>query len=237
MKRALDLFCGAGGATKGLQRTGFHVTGVDLYPQPRYCGDVFIQGDATTFKFSSTHEFVGGSMDHYPELCDRCGLCWDRHFDFIWASPLCQKHSSLAALHPEREYACFIAETRNILIASGVPWVMENVIGAPLHQPIMLCGSSFGLNVRRHRLFESNFPLRSLACRHHEQPAPIDVSGTGARRIGPRMDGKGGNSRKPLNLAEAQSAMGIDWMNRLEISQAIPPAYSKFIGRQVMVMI
>ncbi len=84
--RALDLFCGAGGATKGLQRAGFHVTGVDIKPQPRYCGDEFIQGDAV-------------------EFCDEHG----HEFDFIWASPLCQRYSSLAALHPSVEYACFIS--------------------------------------------------------------------------------------------------------------------------------
>lgn len=210
MKRALDLFCGAGGATKGLQRAGFHVTGVDIKPQPRYCGDIFIQGDATN-----------------PPVDLRL-------FDFIWASPLCQKHTTLRALHSDREYACFISETRALLIASGVPFVIENVPGSPLNWPRLLCGSAFGLNVRRHRLFESSFPMSTRSCRHKEQPAPIDVSGSGSRRRNPRADGKGGDSRKPLNLAEAQTAIGIDWMNRLEIAQAIPPAYSEFIGRQVM---
>ncbi len=160
-----------------------------------------------------------------------------RRFDFIWASPPCQKHTTLKALHPEREYACFIGATRQLLSAVKVPYIIENVPGAPLLRPVMLCGSSFGLNVRRHRLFESNFHLSGAECRHAYQPRPIDVSGTGSRRRVPRADGKGGDSRKPLNLAEAQAAIGIDWMNRLEIAQAIPPAYSEFIGRQALAYI
>lgn len=206
MNRALDLFCSAGGATKGLQRAGFHVTGIDIKPQPRYCGDAFIQADATN-----------------PPVDLRA-------FDFIWASPPCQAHTTLAALQ-SKEYACFILATRAILIASGKPWVMENVPGSPLISPVMMCGSSFGLNVRRHRLFESSFHFLTPGCDHGKYPHPIDVSGTGGRRTGPRVDGNGGNSRKPLNLAEAQAAIGIDWMNRLGIAQAIPPAYSEFIGK------
>jgi DNA (cytosine-5)-methyltransferase 1 len=208
--RALDLFCCAGGATKGLQRAGFHVTGVDIKAQPRYCGDVFIQGDA---------------LNPPVDL---------RGFDFIWASPICQKHTTLAALHPSREYLCFIPQVREILINSRLPWVIENVPKAPLERPSLLCGSSFGLQVRRHRHFESNFPLRSLLCRHTEQGQPIDVSGTGSRRLGPRLDGGGGNSHKPRSLAEAREAIGIDWMSRYEISQAIPPAYAQFIGEQAI---
>ncbi len=194
----------------GLHWAGFDVTGIDIKPQLRYPFR-FIQGDAVAF-------------------CDEHG----HEFDFIWASPLCQRHSSLAALHPSVKYACFISATRDSLQRSFRPWVMENVPGAPLINPVMLCGSSFGLQVRRHRLFESTFSIDPPDCDHETQPEPIDCSGTGSRRLGQRLDGKGGNSRKPLNLEQAREAMGIDWMNRYEISQAIPPAYAEFIARQFL---
>ena len=193
----------------GLHRAGFDVTGIDIKNQPRYPFR-FVQADATNPPFDL------------------------REFDFIWASPPCQAHSTLRALHPALEYACFIAATRAILKASGKPYVIENVVGAPLIDPVMLCGSSFCLNVRRHRLFESSIPMLLLpVCRHDLQPFPIDVSGTGGRQNKPRSKPNGGRGRKPINLAEARAAIGIDWMVRTEISQAIPPAYSEFIGRQV----
>lgn len=201
--RALDLFCCAGGAGMGLHRAGFEVVGVDIMPQPNYPFD-FRLGDALEADLSG--------------------------FDLVWASPPCQAHTTLSARHRDRDYPCFIAATRTRLKAAGVPYVIENVVGAPLVNPVRLCGSSFGLKVRRHRLFEASFPILSLPCAHEAQGQPIDVSGTGARRVKPREDGKGGNPNKPRNLAEAREAMGIDWMSRKEISQAIPPAYSEFIG-------
>lgn len=208
--RALDLFCCAGGAGMGLHQAGFEVVGVDINPQPNYPFE-FHQSDATTFPLDG--------------------------FDFIWASPPCQAHTTLKARHQDREYPCFIEAIRKRLQAADVPYCIENVVGAPLINPTQLCGSSFGLKVRRHRLFETNFPLLSLPCAHAAQGQPIDVSGTGARRLRPRTDGKGGNPNKPRNLAEAREAMGIDWMSRKEISQAIPPAYSRFIGIAAMTVI
>jgi len=207
--KALDLFCCAGGAAMGMHRAGFDVVGVDIAPQPRYPFE-FRQGDA---------------LD-----ADLTG------FDFVWASPPCQAHSTLKH-RTGREYECFIARTREKLMAWGGVWIIENVMGAPLRSPVRLCGSAFGLNVRRHRIFESNVLLRGVECRHDEQPEPIDVSGTGSRRKGARLDGKGGNSRKPLNLAQAQDAMGMDWTNRKEISQAIPPAFAEFLCAQVRVFL
>lgn len=190
--KALDLFCCAGGATRGLQLAGFHVTGVDNKPQPRYVGDVFIQEDATKFRFSWTREFVGGSMDHWPEVCDRCGLDWDRHYDFAWASPPCQAFTALRNLqrtqHGPKEYPNLIPQTREILIRSGVPFAIENVEGAPLGDSgylIVLCGTMFGLQtpdgtaeIRRHRLFETSFsiPLRPRCQHGHES---LSVTGSG----------------------------------------------------------
>lgn len=207
--RALDLFCGAGGATKGLQRAGFHVTGVDIKPQPRYCGDVFIQADAMTYPLEG--------------------------FDFIWASPPCQAYCALRHMYPLKQYADLVAPVRDRLRTGPVlAWVIENVPGAPLVSPVQMCGSAFALRVRRHRLFEATFDLRERRCCHRWQGRPIDVSGTGGRRINRRPDDHGGNTNKPRNLKEARAAIGIDWMTRYELSQAIPPAYSEFIGKQAM---
>lgn len=191
----------------GLHMAGFEVTGIDLEPQPRY-PFMFIQGDATK-----------------PPV--RLAA-----FDFIWASPPCQAHSSLRHLHPERSYACHIDQTREILKRSGVPYCIENVPGAPLDMTFKLCGSAFGLRVRRHRHFESSFFVLEPQCRHDLQGPPLDISGTGGRRINFRPDNKGGNANKPRNLAEAQAAIGIDWMRRAELAEAIPPAYSRFIAAQ-----
>jgi DNA (cytosine-5)-methyltransferase 1 len=204
--KAADLFCCAGGAAMGLHRAGFDVTGWDV---------------RTGLNYPFTRH-IGCALE-----ADLSG------FDFVWASPPCQAHSSLRSVSGS-DYECFIERVRAKLKTWGGPYVIENVVGAPLLNPVMLCGSSFNLGVRRHRLFESNIDLRGLPCAHASQPEPIDVSGTGSRRIGARTDGAGGNSRKPRNLEEAQTAMGIHWMSRRELSQAIPPAFSEFIGRQVM---
>lgn len=193
----------------GYHRAGFEVVGVDIKPQ-RY-PFWFIQGDAMKVEFDD--------------------------FDVIHASPPCQAHSALRHLHQEKRYECFIEGIRERLVGSGKPYVIENVPGAPLVNPIMLCGSSFGLRVRRHRIFESNVPLTSLPCQHKDQGRPIDVSGTGGRRINRRPDDHGGNTNKPLNLGEARSAIGIEWSGRYGLSQAIPPAYTEWIGKQLMEVI
>jgi DNA (cytosine-5)-methyltransferase 1 len=121
MMRALDLFSGAGGATCGLQQAGFHVTGVDLKPQPNYCGDLFVQADA---------------LDYLK------GVDLSR-FDFIWASPPCQAYTSLRHAPGRHRNADLIGPTRELLIRSGLPWVIENVEGArdQLRDPVMLCGT------------------------------------------------------------------------------------------------
>lgn len=232
--RALDLFCGAGGATKGLQRAGFHVTGIDLKPQPRYCGDAFIQGDATN-----------------PPV--------DLHgFDFIWASPPCQAFTTLRALQGGKEYPNLIPQTRALLIDAGVPYSIENVEGAPLGESgylIMLCGTMFGLQtpdgraeLRRHRLFETSYsiPLRPK-CQHGGDC--LSVHGTGGRSNNrlrhkrraisvtgstPQTDTITNIERETFTVNEARAAMGIDWCGMKGLSQAIPPAYSEFIAREFL---
>lgn len=206
MKRALDLFCGAGGVTKGLQRAGFHVTGVDINPQPRYCGDSFIQADALLMN---------------PRKLSQV-------YEFIWASPQCQNHSRMSSCREglREKYPSQIADTRRLLEATGLRWVIENVDGAPLISPIMLCGSMFGLETYRHRLFESSFLL--LAPHHRKHATP--TSKAGHWRPGTFVSVAGHCSP----MERCRSAMGIDWMNRDELAESIPPAYSEFIGRQAM---
>jgi DNA (cytosine-5)-methyltransferase 1 len=219
--RALDLFCCAGGVTKGLQRAGFHVTGVDIRPQPRYCGDAFYQMDA---------------------LAADCG-----EFDFIWASPPCQAHSAMRTMPDAKPHPDLIPATRELLGASGRPYVIENVEGAPLISPILLCGTMFGLGcedaeLRRHRLFECSFPVLVPNCRHGQRRACVGVYGghlrNRQRTIGVYGEGvrdsvrKVDKGRADFNVEQGREAMGIDWMTLAELCQAIPPAYSEFIGKQ-----
>ncbi len=209
--RLLDLFCGAGGAAMGYHRAGFDVVGVDINPQPRYPFE-FWQADALVAL--AKWESVGT-------------------FDAIHASPPCQTYSVTRSLH-SAAYPDLVGVTRQLLNFTGLPFVIENVQGAPLENTVKLCGSSFGLGVRRHRLFESNVMLwNPPPCRHELQPEPIDVTGGGPSK-GPRLDGKGGRSRKPRTVKEAGDAMGIDWMTRAELNEAIPPAYTAWIGGQLI---
>lgn len=203
MPRLLDLFCGAGGCSEGYRRAGFEVVGVDLAPQPHY-PFAFIQADALTFDLSG--------------------------FDVVHASPPCQAYSSLAAMHPvaSLSYPRLIEHVRERLWHSGALYVIENVEGAPLIDPITLCGSMFGLCIergwlKRHRLFECSFPVERLACDHPE----------GVRAVG--VYGHGGNSGKHRMLYrdEASVIMDINWMNRDEMAQAIPPVYTHYIGEQL----
>lgn len=154
-------------------------------------------------------------------------------FDFVWASPPCQAHTTLRH-RTGKDYECLIARTREMLIAWGGPWVIENVVGAPLLNPVMICGSAFGLRVRRHRIFESNMTIIGTECLHDNQPEPIDVSGTGSYQHSPRKKQTGGLGRKPKGLKEAQEIMEMPWASRKEIAQAIPPKYSEHLGRQVI---
>jgi DNA (cytosine-5)-methyltransferase 1 len=223
--RALDLFCGAGGATKGLQRAGFHVTGVDIKPQPRYCGDEFHQADALTFPLDG--------------------------FDFIWASPPCQAFTAMKVMPNAREHPDDLSPMRIRLMVREEPFVIENVVGAPikvsqpsLFSPVMgiiLCGSMFNLEngkheLRRHRLFESSIPLNQPACRHR---LPVigfygDHARTRQRTVKGQRDRGGDITGRAEKMKLVKELMGIDWMEWSESNQAIPPAYSEFIGRQIM---
>lgn len=180
-----------------------HIVGYDIKPQRHYPFD-FVCGDA-----------LEAPLDG----------------DFYWASPPCQKFSVTKALH-RAEYPDLIAPVRARLVSTGRWYVIENVPGAPLIWGVQLCGSAFGLGVRRHRRFESSQFFYWPGCRHDLQPAPLDVSGTGGPCPRPVRNG-GGAHRKPASLAAARQAMGINWMTRAELNQAIPPAYSEYIARQL----
>lgn len=210
--KALDLFCGAGAVSVGLQRAGFEVTAVDIMPQPRHAGGSFIQGNAMTFSL--------------------------RGFDFIWASPPCQAYTVLRSRWPGREHPDLVNAVRERLVSLWCPWVIENVPNAPLRQDLLLCGSMFGLDVRRHRIFEATFPVvDKMECRH-------DLQLPRFRSLDRRLNGRlssvvtvHGHSNYKGEKQIREKAMGIDWMNVQELSQAVPPAYAEYIGRQAMALI
>ncbi len=204
----------------GLHRAGFEVVGVDLKPQPHYPFE-FHQADAMTFPLKG--------------------------FDAYWASPPCQKFTALKTMHNAKEYPDLLTPTRERLLATGLPYIMENVPGAPLAGAyIILCGTMFGLGVgdaelRRHRLFEvAGFYILTPQCSHLQQPGrtrTIGVYGTGNGRDYRRKPAS--IKDKTLNFSVAQycEAMGIDWMIGRELNQAVPPAYSDYIGRELMKVI
>jgi DNA (cytosine-5)-methyltransferase 1 len=218
VSRLLDLFCGAGGAAMGYHRAGFQVVGVDINPQPHYPFE-FHQADAMTYPLDG--------------------------FDAIHASPPCQAYTSMRRLGKGAgdKAPDLVAATRERLLSAGVPYVIENVPGAPLLSPVVLCGSMFDLQVRRHRLFESNMLLFRLPCAH--QPGGLAVYGdhpenSPIHRRSMAVYGKRPGDRLPNNVWRAptleagQEAMGIDWMPWRSLTQAIPPAYTEHLGRQLL---
>jgi DNA (cytosine-5)-methyltransferase 1 len=207
MPRLLDLFCGAGGCSVGYSRAGFDVVGVDIKPQKNYPFE-FVQADALQYL-----------ADHGQE------------FDAIHASPPCQHYSAATRDVNRENHPDLVAECRELLERSGKPWVIENVMGAPLSGfSAVMCGSMFGMKVRRHRLFETSFLMLSPPCNHAAQPVVLSVTGTG---YGGKH--KGHNGTKPSGVVEAREVMGVDWpMTIAELSNAIPPAYTFFVGKQLM---
>ena len=206
--RLLDLFSGAGGAAVGYHRAGFDVVGVDNRPQPRYPFE-FVQGDAL--------EYVAA---HGSE------------FDAIHASPPCQAYTWAA--HYQRTqgatYPDLVAATREALNATGRPWVIENVPGSPMRADYRICGCHVGLaEIRRVRWFETSWHGFALAPPCHHTALAITVTGHGTTsRSAHRIRGLPNPT-----VAQIRLAMGIDWMSRDELSQAIPPAYTRFIGGQL----
>lgn len=218
----LDAFCKAGGATKGYQRAGFKVFGVDIEPQPNYCGDGFLQADALDVLAALIE---GESSTLWWALPD---------ISAIHASPPCQDHSSLVGVHGPTGTGWLLAATLAMLAQTELPWVCENVVGAGLPNSatldgrygIELCMWAFGQESYRHRVFESSLPLKGKPHRPHVTPA----SKAGHWRPGTFVSVAGNCT--PIALA--RDAMGIDWMTRDELSQSIPPAYTEWIGTQLL---
>jgi DNA (cytosine-5)-methyltransferase 1 len=214
--KLLDLFCGAGGCAMGYYRVGFtEIVGIDIEPQKRYPFE-FVQGDALEFVAKYGHEF-----------------------DMIHASPPCQVYSVTAPLsnagHPD-----LVRPTREALQATGKPYIIENVIGAPLTNAIMLCGTMFQLRVIRHRLFECNpyLWMPPAQCKHTGKIGNQSLVINGKRVI---------NSFDHVDIlciaghnfraSDARVAMDINWMSRDELSQAIPPAYTEWLGKEILKLI
>jgi DNA (cytosine-5)-methyltransferase 1 len=214
--RLLDLFCGAGGAGMGYHRAGFDVVGVDINPQPNYPFE-FVQADAMTYPLDG--------------------------FDAIHASPPCQAFTAYRNTGKVGDYPDLIDPCRQRLTATGVPWVMENVAGSPLRATLMLCGTMFDpvQPIQRHRYFESNVAMWAPNdCRHHLNPPNRYPGGRskvdhGDSRALCRATIEVGAWRIPL--AEQKAAMGIDWMTLPELSESIPPAYTEWIGRQLVAVL
>ena len=206
----LDLFCGAGGAAMGYARAGFEVVGVDHKFQRNY-PFTFVRADALDWVARYAHEY-----------------------DVIHASPPCQAYCYLTALHRKTSsHPRLIEPVCAALKKTGLYYVIENVESAPLENAIVLCGSSFGLRVRRHRLFESNVSMLQPLHQHGAQGRSVGVYGhQGSGSLRPRE--KGGSFIRAKNREDAGDAMGIDWMTWRELTQAIPPAYTQFVGRQIM---
>lgn len=227
--RVLDLYCGAGGASMGYHMAGFDVYGIDKNPQPNY-----------PFRFRQSDVLA---------LSPR----WIRkHFVAVVGSPPCQAHTSLKAVHGSKYHAQhedLIPDTRQLMEDTGLPYIIENVEGAraSLINPVRLCGSSFGLRLRRHRLFETNFEMiEAPSCQHawQQRHRPYRIHTTAAsggfRQSGivaiyghNQMHGPARAYDAAYTLRIASTAMGIDWMTQLELNQAIPPVYTYWLGRRL----
>lgn len=216
----LDLYCGAGGAGYGYWLAGFDVIGVDHEPQPDYPFE-FIQADALAF----LRDVIDGWVRPGLQLED---------FAAIHASPPCQFATVYRnnKAHVKQDHPNLIPPTRALLKESGLPYVIENVYGARAHleSPVMYCGTSFGIEVRRHRMFESSVALPEVPC-DHGRFTERKYPGSSNRPNG-RTVCNIGEYRVPLKVQQA--AIGIDWMTLKEIAQAIPPAMTEFIGMSLM---
>lgn len=211
--RLLDLFSCAGGAGTGYHQAGFEVVGVDIDDQPRYPFE-FHRADALEFL-----------ADHWHE------------FDVIHASPPCQSYSDLAKRNGNADaWPRLIEPVREALVTTNRHWILENVEGAPMIDPVMLCGTQFpGLRVIRHRLFETSFPLPALPHGKH----PLVFTHDKRKNHYGKLDQDtsfvqvtgGGN----CTIANARDALGgLDWMNKHELNECVPPAYTSYIGRHAM---
>lgn len=244
--KLLDLYCGGGGCSRGYDLAGFEVVGCDIEAQKRYPYP-FVQADALTLLDCLLE---GGSFTANDG--QGCGLSY-RLSDFaaVHASPPCQDSTVLKALHKEKEYPKLIGRTRDLLLATGLPYVIENVpprrdAAERLIDPILLCGTMFGLRtscgaeLRRHRLFEINWGLVLVPpCDHYSERAMTGKGHSpmaGKRKVitvtgnTPQQNVVKNTIRETFPVSAAREAMGIDWLPMSGLSQAIPPAYTEWLG-------
>lgn len=218
----LDLYCCAGGASMGYHQADYDVYGSDISPQKNYPFS-FHQGDALAV-LAALNLGLSVPFTHKDGRVERLYL---HDFAFIHASPPCQRYTAMAACRPglADTYPDLVDPTRELLDQTGLPYIIENVVGAPVRADVTLCGHMFGLALYRHRIFESNRPLEQLEHVPHTLPA----SKAGHWRPGTIISISGHVS--PIALA--REAMGIDWTNRHELAESIPPAYTKYLGEQM----
>lgn len=236
-----DFYCGAGGATKGYQQAGFYVVGIDIEPQPFYCGDEFIQADALEY----LEGWLETEKDDDPDLPPALPCA------AIHASPPCQAFTQMSAKYRGKggatdDHLDLLTPTLALLRPLSVPWVVENVVGAKrlMNTTIKLHGGMFGLGVHRPRLFESNVMLQSFTAPQCREPIGVYGDKPDGRRLWTRTRNNGNYRtaavpkksilRAPRSTEEAQVAMGMDWADWQGTKEAIPPAYTEFIGRQLL---
>lgn len=227
----LDLYCGAGGAGYGYSLAGFDVAGVDHVPQPHYPFPFpFLEWDA----LAVLRMLLAGEtlpFSRHGQVVRRVSL---RDIAAIHASPPCQFATVYGnnKAHVRQDHPNLIPPTRELLAATGLPYVIENVYGAREHlrKPVMLCGTSFGIEVRRHRMFESTVAIPPVPCDHGRFTAR-KYPGSSNRPNGRTVCNIG---EYRVSLAVQQAAIGISWMNLAEIAQAIPPCYTEFTGMFLM---
>lgn len=219
MPLLLDLFCGAGGAAKGYRYAGWEVIGVDIERQPRY-----------PYEFLQRDVMEPGLLEHLVDTYRPAA---------IHASPPCQAYSPLNNIN-RKSYPDLVAPIRGMLVATGIPWIIENVPQAPLNNPLILCGSMFGLRLYRHRAFESSIEL--VGRKHPNHTARCSRNGSLPTRDKPFMTVTGGKHSRAWQL-KACEYMGLPWLAAgshplktaiREVSEAIPPAYAWWVGKQLI---
>jgi DNA (cytosine-5)-methyltransferase 1 len=216
------LFCGAGGAGKGYADAGFEVVGVDINPQPNYPFE-FHEADAIGFMT----DLLGNSNGIvFPFSGER--------IDAIHASPPCPRYSSITPAEARDKHPDLVGPVREALQAIGLPYVIENVPGAPMENPIQICGSGLNLRVRRHRLFEVSFPCFGVPCAHGLQASNHNRIRSGYVPPENSVVPVYGGGQAGFDIATCREAMGIPWMTTDELNDAIPPAYTEHIGNYLL---
>lgn len=263
--RVLDLFCGGGGASEGYRRAGFEVVGIDDKPQPHYPDQdriinidamavlnhwgnpspIWTPGDIAPDALQQAHGVSSAWPAYRPLIVTPDGEPWALDdFDLIHASPPCQAFTRAAKLREaqggktKKGAVDLLTPSLQLLEAIGLPYIVENVPGAPMRKDTVLCGSMFGLKVRRHRWFQTNLGIKTdglLKCDHKKQGKPVGVyhvMGDTAQGLD-KKTGRwvvGGSTAKTIE--EAQEAMGIDWLPWNPLKEAIPPHYTEWLGQR-----